>query len=356
MLMKECIELAKLGAGCVSPNPLVGAIVLDKNNNIISKGYHEQYGHNHAERNALINLQNDITAGCTLIVNLEPCCHHGKTPPCTDLIIEKGIKRVIIGMNDVNPIVAGNGINQLKAAGIEVIDGVLEDECKKLNEIFIKNMTEHKTFVAIKTATTLDGKIAAYNGSSKWITSENARNEVKNIRKKYDAILTSSTTVIADNPKMLHKNKIILDRELKTDFKNAEIYKTGNCYVFYDKNISSAKRELILNIIKSSGNIKILPIDTNSNKIDIEAVLLNLYELGIMSVLIESGGRLNGSFLKYTDKIYQFIAPKILGDNTGLSCFDYRTSDNISDAVNFIIEQTDYYEPDLLITLYKQPN
>ena len=353
MLMKECIELAKLGTGCVSPNPLVGAIVLDKNSNIISKGFHEQYGENHAERNALINLPNDLTAGGTLIVNLEPCSHYGKTPPCVDLIIEKGIKTVVIGMKDVNPIVTGNGINKLKSAGIEVIDGVLENDCKRLNEIFIKNMTEHKPFVAIKTATTLDGKIAAYNGSSKWITSENARNEVKNIRKKYDAILTSSTTIIADNPKMLHKNKIILDRELKTDFKNAEIYKTGNCYVFYDKNLLSDKPESILSITKSAGNINLLPIGTSSNKIDLEDVLLKLYELGIMSVLVESGGRLNGSFLKYTDKIYQFIAPKILGDNSGLSCFDYRKSDKISDATNFVIDQIDYYEPDILITLYK---
>ena len=354
MLMKECIELAKLGTGSVSPNPLVGAIVLDKNNNIISKGYHEQYGKNHAERNALINLSNDITAGGTLIVNLEPCCHYGKTPPCTDLIIEKGIKKVIIGMRDVNPVVAGIGINKLKSAGIVVIDGVLENNCKKLNEIFIKNMTKHKTFIAIKTATTLDGKIAAYNGSSKWITSENARNEVKNIRKKYDAILTSSTTVIADNPTMMHKNKIILDRELKTDFKNAEIYKTGNCYVFYDKNLPSDKSESILNIIKSSGNIKLLPTYTNSNRIDLDAVLLKLYELGIMSVLVESGGRLNGSFLKYTDKIYQFIAPKILGDNSGLSCYNFRTASLINEADNFIIDSIDNYSPDILLTLYPE--
>ena len=141
-------------------------------------------------------------------------------------------------MKDPNPIVAGRGLQKLKDAGIEVIGPVLEDECKKLNEVFIKNHTEKKTFIALKTATTIDGKIATYNGDSKWITSEKARAEVRNIRKKYDAILTSSTTVIADNPTMEHKKKIILDRELKTDF-NSKIYEQGEIYVFYDESRNS---------------------------------------------------------------------------------------------------------------------
>ena len=155
---------------------------------------------------------------CTLIVNLEPCSHFGKTPPCVDIIIEKGIKRVVYGMQDPNPIVAGKGLKKLKDAGIEIIGPVLEDECKKLNEVFIKNHLEKKTFISIKTATTIDGKIATHTGDSKWITSDAARLEVRNIRKKYDAILTSSATVIADNPTMLHTKKVILDRELKTEF------------------------------------------------------------------------------------------------------------------------------------------
>ena len=201
--MKICIQLAKKGEGKVSPNPLVGCVVLDKDNNIISKGYHQKYGEYHAERNALINIEKNT--GHTLIVNLEPCSHWGKTPPCTDIIIEKGIKRVVIGMHDVNPIISG--IEVLKKAGIEVIEKVMEKECQNLNEIFIKNMTENKPFIAIKTATTLDGKIATSNGSSKWITSEKARSRVKKIRNKYDAIMTTSNTVLADNPTMLHSKK-----------------------------------------------------------------------------------------------------------------------------------------------------
>ena len=173
--MQKCFELAKGGLGNVSPNPLVGCVVLDKNGNEISTGFHKKYGENHAERDALLKLKNNEAEGGTLIVNLEPCSHFGKTPPCADLIIEKGLKTVVIAMRDVNPIVAGNGIKKLVDAGIEVIEHVLEQEAKALNEVFIKNMTEKKIFVAIKTATTLDGKVATKTGSSKWITSESAK-------------------------------------------------------------------------------------------------------------------------------------------------------------------------------------
>ena len=160
--MNKCIELAKQAEGKTSPNPMVGCVILNDKNEIISTGYHKKYGENHAERDALLKLEN--ATGCTLVVNLEPCSHFGKTPPCADLIIEKGIKRVIYGMKDVNPIVAGNGLKKLQEAGIEIIGPILEDECKKLNEVFIKNQTKHKTFVALKTATTIDGKIATQTG------------------------------------------------------------------------------------------------------------------------------------------------------------------------------------------------
>ena len=340
-VMKKCINLAKKAEGKVSPNPLVGCIILDTENKILSEGFHEEYGQNHAERNALMKLDKKAAEGATLVVNLEPCSHFGKTPPCADLIIEKGIKKVIIGMRDVNPIVSGNGIKKLKSAGIEVIEGILEDECRELNEIFIKNMTEHKTFVALKTATTIDGKIATYKGSSKWITSEKARNEVKIIRNKYDAIVTTSSTIIADNPRMLHKTKIILDRELKTDFKNFEIYKTGKCFIFYDTKLKAPK---------NTKNLIFLPCKCKNNKLNIKEILDKIYELGIMSILVEAGGHINGSFLDFTDKIYQFIAPKVLGDNKGLSCFDFRTAKSIDETYRFTIQDIKLYEPDVLIT------
>lgn len=339
VLMKKCIELARQAEGNTSPNPLVGCVILDKDGNEISTGFHAKYGDNHAERDALLKLKNGEEKDGTLIVNLEPCSHFGKTPPCADLIIERGIKKVVIGMRDVNPIVAGNGIKKLKDAGIEVIENVLEDECRALNEIFIKNMKEKKAFIAIKTAATLDGKIATHNGSSKWITSEKAREEVKNIRKRYDAIMTSSSTILADNPTMAHRKKIILDRELKTNLKST-IYRNGEIYLF---NASTDKLQDGINFIKT-------PV--KNNKLDLDFILKKVYELGIMSILIESGGRLNGEALRYADKIYHFIAPKITGDNSSKSCFNYRQINDINDSFNFEIASVEKFAPDILLTYY----
>lgn len=337
--MKKCIELAKNGEGQTSPNPMVGCVVLDKNENEISTGYHHKYGDNHAERDTLLKLHNGEEKGGTLIVNLEPCSHHGKTPPCADLIIERGLKKVVIGMQDVNPIVAGNGINKLQKAGIEVISGIMEKECKKLNEIFIKNMTQNKCFIAIKTATTLDGKIATSNGSSKWITSSAAREKVKEIRNCYDAIMTTSSTILADNPTMLHRKKIILDRRLKTNLE-APIYKNGEIYLFNET----------LDMFEGGVNFIKTPVKTN--KLDLEFVFERAYELGIKSILIESGGILNGSALKYTDKIYHFIAPKITGDNSSLSCFNFQKINDINNSLNFEIVSIEHFEPDILLTYY----
>lgn len=337
--MKKCIELAKNGEGQTSPNPMVGCVVLDKNENEISTGYHHKYGDNHAERDALLKLHNGEEKGGTLIVNLEPCSHHGKTPPCADLIIERGLKKVVIGMQDVNPIVAGNGINKLQKAGIEVISGIMEEECKKLNEIFIKNMTQNKCFIAIKTATTLDGKIATSNGSSKWITSSTAREKVKEIRNCYDAIMTTSSTILADNPTMLHRKKIILDRKLKTNLE-APIYKNGEIYLFNET------------LDMFEGGVNFIKTPVKANKLDLEFVFERAYELGIKSILIESGGILNGSALKYTDKIYHFIAPKITGDNSSLSCFNFQKINDINNSLNFEIESIEHFEPDILLTYY----
>lgn len=338
-LMTKCIELAQNGEGFTSPNPMVGCIVLDKNGNEISTGYHHKYGDNHAERDALLKLNNGEEKDGTLIVNLEPCSHYGKTPPCADLIIERGIKKVVIGMQDVNPIVAGNGIKKLQNAGIEVISGILENECRKLNEVFIKNMTQNKCFIAIKTATTLDGKTATQNGSSKWITSANAREEVKRIRNRYDAIMTSSSTIIADNPTMLHRKKIILDRGLKTNIE-APIYKNGEIYLFNET------------LDMFEGGINFIKTPVKNQKLDLEFVFQKAFSLGIKSILIESGGHLAGSALKYADKIYHFIAPKITGDNNSLSCFDFQQINDINNSLNFEIENIEKFEPDIMLTYY----
>ena len=269
--MRMCFALAKKGFGRVAPNPMVGCVVLDKDGNLISKGYHKKYGENHAERDALLKLKNNEAEGGTLYVNLEPCSHFGKTPPCVDLIIEHKLKRVVIGMKDVNPKV--NGITKLKNAGIEV-DYVLEEEAEFLNRMFIKTMTKKMPYVVLKTASTMDGKIASKTGSSKWITSDAARKEVYSMRKKFDCIMTSSNTVIADNPSMEHKFKCVLDNDLRTS-KDAKIYQQGEIYIASKENT---------------------PL--KNNQLDIEAVLKNLYSKGIYSVFVECGGTLAGSMLK----------------------------------------------------------
>lgn len=350
--MKKCIKLARKGEGKTSPNPLVGCVVLDKNGKEIATGYHKEYGAPHAEADAL-NKVGDEAQGGTLIVNLEPCSHHGKTPPCSDLIIEKGIKTLAIGMKDPNPNVSGNGAEKCEKSGIKVIENVLHDECVKLNEVFIKNVTQKKLFIAIKTATTLDGKIATKTGDSKWITSEKARREVQKIRKRYDAILTTSSTIIKDNPSMTCrlknvKNpiKIILDRELKTDL-SSKIYSSKGeyIYIFTDKTSSISKTH------SSSTNVVIIKCKTNNCKLDLDFIFNKLFDLGIKSVLIEAGGKLNGELISQglVDKIYHFLAPKVLGDREGVNVFEGRNIDKISDTIDFQIEGIHNFSPDILV-------
>lgn len=322
--MRMCFSLAKKGAGNVAPNPMVGCVILDKFGNLVSKGYHKKYGQNHAERDALLKLKNNEAQGGTLYVNLEPCSHYGKTPPCVDLIIERKLKRVVIGMKDVNPKV--DGISKLKSAGIE-IDYVLEEESRFLNRRFIKTMTQKLPYVVLKTAATMDGKIAAKTGSSKWITSEKSRELVYKMRREFDCILTSSNTVIADNPSMSQtKWRCVLDKDLRTD-KNSKIY-SYNTYVASRQNT---------------------PL--KDGKLDLEAVLRELYKLGIYSVWVECGGVLAGSLLKsgLLDEVYQFIAPKILNDNAGISCFNGNNVNDIKEAKNLKIYEVKYLNPDILI-------
>lgn len=355
--MRKCIKLAIKADGKTSPNPLVGCVVLDKNGKEIASGYHNAYGKPHAEAEALNKLNNEAQGG-TLIVNLEPCSHWGKTPPCADLIIKKGIKTLVIGMRDPNPLISGEGIEKCKKAGIEVIENVLYEEAVKLNEIFIKNMTQNAAFIALKTATTLDGKIAAKTGSSKWITSEKARKEVQKIRNRYDAILTTSSTIMQDNPSMtcLLKNgknpvKIILDRELKTDF-SSKIYTSQGekIYIVVNENTQEAK------ILAIPANIAVIKCPVNNYKLDLQYLFKKLYELRITSILVEAGGKLNGELvsLGLADKVYQFIAPKILGDKQGITAFEGRDIKEINNTLNFKFESIVDFNPDILAVYLKK--
>ena len=347
--MRKCISLAKKGEGHVSPNPLVGAVVLDKNGEIAGVGWHEKYGEAHAEVNAL-KMAGEKASGGTIFVSLEPCSHFGKTPPCADLIISKGIKKVVAGVLDPNPIVAGKGIKKLKNAGIEVVCGVLEDECRKLNEIFFKNQLEKRPFIAIKTAMTFDGKIAAANGDSKWVTCEKSRKIVQKLRNKYDAILTGSNTVLADNPSMncrlkngVNPVRVVIDSKLRLspDFKFFKNDKTP-IFIAIGENVEPKGFPAHVQFIKC-------PIV--DGKIDLKFLFSELYKKGVKSILVEAGGGLNGAVLRtgMADKIYQFIAPKILGDNSAISCFYGLKTEFMKDAKNLRIESVKKSADDLLV-------
>jgi diaminohydroxyphosphoribosylaminopyrimidine deaminase/5-amino-6-(5-phosphoribosylamino)uracil reductase len=347
-LMRRCITLAKKSEGHTSPNPLVGAVIFDDDFRIISEGRHEYYGGNHAERNAVLSAKEDLK-GKSIIVNLEPCSHHGKTPPCADLLIEKGFKRVICGLVDPNPEVAGQGIERLKKAGIEVIVGVLEDECRELNKIFLKNQIEKEVYVAIKTATTLDGKIATSMGSSKWITDEVSRKEVQKLRNKYDAILTSSKTVIADNPSLTCRMKngrnpvrIVIDTNLST-CPDAKVYSNDGTRVI----VLTSKKGA-----KFPAHVEVVVCPLKNEHVDLKFAMQKLYEMKIRSVLVEAGGTLNKAFIEenLADELIQFIAPKILGDKQGVNFIEGFMREEISQCNNLSMETVKRLKNDIMIT------
>lgn len=356
-IMLECIELAKQGEGKVSPNPLVGAIVVDKNGQIKGKGFHEKYGEAHAEVNAIKVAGDDACNGGTIYVSLEPCSHYGKTPPCADLIISKKFKKVIIGMTDPNPKVSGNGIKKLIQAGITVETGVLEEKCKKLNEIFIKHILEKKPFIAIKTASTLDGKIATKTGSSKWITSASAREEVQKLRNNYDAILTGSGTIIADNPSLncrmengRNPIRIIIDSKLRTSPSSKAYTDDGTRII-----IAATSDYIEKKAFAYPENIEFLACPlTSENQLDLTFLTSELYKKGIFSIMIEAGGNLCGGFIKENliDKFYFFIAPKILGDNSGLSLVDGFNINDINESLNIKFAEIKTFSPDIMIEGY----
>ena len=346
-LMRRCNSLAKKSEGRTSPNPLVGAVIFDDDFRIVSEGRHEYYGGNHAERNAVFAAKEDLK-GKSIIVNLEPCSHYGKTPPCADLLIEKGFKRVICGLVDPNPEVAGQGIERLKNAGIEVIVGVLEDECRELNKIFLKNQEKQQLYITIKTATTLDGKIATSTGNSKWITNEISRKEVQKLRNRYDAVLTSSKTVIADNPSLTCRKRggrnpvrIVVDTNLSTSPKSKVYNNDGT--------------KVILLTTKKADNfpshVEVIQCPKKNGHVDLKYAMKQLFDRKIRSVLVEAGGTLNKAFIeeKLPDDLIQFIAPKILGDKIGVNYVEGFKRDKISSCNNLTILSTKRLKNDIMI-------
>ncbi len=339
--MKRALELAQTAMGRTSPNPMVGCVVV-KNGSIVAEGCHEKYGAFHAERNALTKCAGYVS-GADLYVTLEPCCHQGKTPPCTDIIIEKRIRRVFVGAMDPNPKVAGNGVRILREHGIEVVPGVLEQECLALNEIFFHYIRSGVPFVAMKYAMTLDGKIAACTGDSKWVTGEKAREHVQLLRKKYASIMVGVDTVIADDPMLncrmwegVDPVRVICDSHLRIPLESQIVRTAGDIktIVAYAGGVDGQKaRELEMwgqkarkmetcELEKQEQKVRQLEASGlellkagDGSRVSLEELIRQLGRRNIDSVLVEGGGSIHGSLLEtgLVNRVYAYIAPKLIG-------------------------------------------
>ena len=320
--MKRAIELAKQGSGWTAPNPLVGAVVV-KNGRVIGEGYHRKYGELHAERNALAACSED-PAGATLYVTLEPCCHYGKTPPCTEIIIEKKIAKVVIGSRDPNPKVAGKGARILREHGIEVVEDYMREACDALNPVFFHYITTKTPYVVLKFAMTLDGKIATRTGASKWITGEAARNHVHQLRGRYAGILAGIGTVLADDPMLncridgAHQPlRIILDSHLRIPMGSRLVRSAKEYPLLIVCNESTRDREEGTSRIQKleEAGAKVWTLPEKNGHPDLNVLMQRLGEEKIDSVLIEGGGTVNEAVLKahIVHHVYAYIAPKIFG-------------------------------------------
>lgn len=349
-LMKECIQLAQKGAGNISPNPLVGCIIV-KDGKIVGKGYHRKYGESHAEVNAVNDAKKNgfNIEGADVYVNLEPCSHTGKTFPCSDLLVKEKAGRVIIGMKDPYEKVNGRGIRELKKAGIEIICGVLENECRELNKFFVKFVTKKLPYVTLKVAQSIDGKIALDNFKSKWITGEESRKFVHKLRSEYDVVLIGKNTAKYDNPSLTVREvhgrtpyRIVID-------KNSTL--PDNLKLFTDSEkektfvISGISKKAITGIY----NKNIIKVKEKNQILVLKDMLKKFYSLNIASVLVEGGANLYSQFVKTDlfDDLYLFIAPKIIGK--GISSFNDFEISELKEAknLNYIYSKT--FEKDLLI-------
>ena len=320
--MRRAMELAEFGRGWTKTNPVVGAVLV-KEDRIIGEGYHKKYGELHAERNAIASLT-ESAEGAVIYVTLEPCCHHGKTPPCTEAIIEQKIRKVVIGSRDPNPKVAGKGVQMLREAGVTVVEDFMREECDQLNPVFFHYITTKTPYVVMKYAMTLDGKIATKTGASKWITGESARKEVQHMRHQYMGIMAGIGTVLADDP-MLNVRvegwkspvRIVCDSKLRIPpgsqiVKSAEKYRT---IVAYAEQKNAKEKIKILHTM----GVETIYCPDEKDQIDLKKLMTDLGSKGIDSILLEGGGTLNDSALRagIVKEVQAFVAPKLFGGVAG---------------------------------------
>lgn len=333
--MELALKNAQAMKGQTDPNPLVGSVIVN-DNRIVGVGAHLKAGEPHAEIHA-IRMAGDKAQGGTIYVTLEPCSHYGRTGPCALAIVEAGIKKVVIATLDPNPIVSGRGVKILEEAGIEVVVGICEEASRKMNEVFNKYIVKNIPFVTVKAGITLDGKIATHSSHSKWITSEEARHDVHQLRNEHMAILAGVNTVIADNPELTTRIangrnpiRIILDSTLKIPLDRKVITdKLADTWIFTSENFDTEKKSLL-----ESMGISVFPT-SGPKHVNPKEVLKILGEKGISSLLIEGGGTINAAFLesKLIDKAVIYIAPKLIGGQHAPTFLEGSGIDKMGDAV-----------------------
>ena len=356
--MRECFELAKSALGGTSPNPAVGAVVVDKNGLVVGKGYHHKASLEHAEVLALKQAGKKAEGG-TLIVNLEPCCHFGKTPPCTDLIIKSKINEVIFSAYDPNPLVSGKGEKILKENNIKTVSGILESEGLELNKFFLKWIKTKLPWVTLKQAQTLDGKIAIKSGDSKWITSESSRKEVHHLRSLYDAVLVGANTVSIDNPQLTVRDvasgrnpaRVIIDLKLITK-PDSNVYK-DNARVFLVTKKGYADNALKA-YLSFNKNIEVIALDeVKPGRIDFKELFQDLAKKDILSVFVEAGPLLAGEVILsgLVNEYLLFIAPMVFGDESAISSLKLQPINTLSQSICFQIYDYKKIGNDLMVSL-----
>lgn len=355
--MRRAMELAERGVGFTNPNPMVGAVIV-KGGKVIGEGWHERCGEWHAERNAFKNCA--VSAeGATMYVTLEPCCHYGKTPPCTEAIIEHGIARVVIGMEDPNPLVAGKGIALLREAGIEVVCGVEEEALREQNRVFLKYISTKLPWVAMKTAMTLDGKIATRTGDSKWITGAEARAYVHELRHRFMAIVVGIGTAVADDPLLncriegrgvRQPIRVVVDSNARLSL-GSQLVKTAGEYRTIVAHTRFALEERV-KALRETG-VEMLLCKEKEGLVDVRNLLELLGQSGIDSILLEGGGSLNYTFLAegLADELYAFIAPKIVGGMNAKTPVEGAGMEKMADAINFELTNVLNIGDDVLLKL-----
>lgn len=335
--MKRVLRLAEKGWGRTSPNPMVGALLV-KNEKIIGEGYHVRAGEAHAEILAIRQAGGEAE-GATLYLNLEPCTHYGKTPPCAPRVIESGVRRVVIGMEDPNPPVKGKGIEGLRMAGLDVEVGVMEKECRRLNEAFSKYILKKEPFVILKAAATLDGKIATRNGDSKWISGERSRRFVHRLRSRVDGILLGIGTILKDDPLLTSHirggrdpYRIILDSRLRIPEQARVVTASPSKTIIVTT--ESAPRDKIERLEKRG--VRTLILDSKEGRVNLKTCLSRLGEMEMMSLLVEGGSQVSGSFLDegLIDKVLLFLSPKLIGDPQAIGIFGGRGVRDLKDAIS----------------------